>query len=100
MLTFFQYFSDLQSINIEHIKRIDESCSIFCYRNFNFIVFFLIIYTENQFCSEYFAAWQEHFIIMTRFWLFPIYALRKRQKTYVCLVFSGVIKWEQWPEMD
>ena len=46
MLTFFQYFSDLQSINIEHIKRIDESCSIFCYRNFNFIVFFNYLYRK------------------------------------------------------
>ena len=49
MLNFFQYFSDLQSIKIEHIKRMikfNESCSIFCCRSFNFIVFFNYLYRK------------------------------------------------------
>ena len=31
--------------------------------------------------------------------MLPFYTLRKHQKTFGFLLFSGVIKWEHWPEI-
>ena len=39
-------------------------------------------------------------IILTHFWpMSPLYTPWKHQKTKAFLVFSGDMKWENWPEI-